>query len=237
MLKPISAIVQPIRNLADLFYPRLCLACQKNLVSVETSICIHCNYNLRPTNYHTITPNPVLERFWGRVELEHAAAAYSFSKGGLLQQLIHQLKYENKPQIGLELGKMYGEALKNTAPYSTVDYIIPVPLHPKKKHLRGYNQAAMLAKGLALSMEKQWSSDYLIRIDNTETQTKKSRLDRFSNVENAFSINNEKAIEGKHLLLVDDVITTGATLEACAQTLLRIPHVKVSVVAVALASS
>jgi len=236
MLKSLSTLVQPILSLVDLFYPRLCLACQKNLVSVETSICLHCNYNLRPTSYHTITPNPVLERFWGRVELEHATTAYSFNKGGLLQHLIHQLKYENKPQIGIELGKMHGSLLKETAPYNTVDYIIPVPLHPKKKHLRGYNQATMIAKGLAMSMEKKWSSDYLIRTDNTETQTQKSRLDRFSNVENAFGINNEQGLEGKHLLLVDDVITTGATLEACAHTLLAIKGVKVSVVAIALAS-
>jgi len=219
-----------------LFYPRLCLACQKKLVSAETSICIHCDYKLTPTNYHTINPNPVLERFWGRVELEHATTAYSFNKGGLLQHLIHQLKYENKPQIGVELGQMYGSLLKDVAPYDSVDYIIPVPLHPKKKHLRGYNQAGMIAKGLALSMEKQWSSDYLIRTDNTETQTKKSRLDRFSNVENAFGINKKADLKGKHLLLVDDVITTGATLEACAHTLLEVDNVKISIVAIALAT-
>jgi ComF family protein len=236
MLKLLTTLVKPFLNLADLFYPRLCLACQKKLVPVETSICIRCDYKLTPTNYHTINPNPVLERFWGRIELEHATTAYSFNKGGLLQHLIHQLKYENKPQIGVELGKMYGSLLKDVAPYNTVDYIIPVPLHPKKKHLRGYNQAAMIAKGLALLMEKQWSSDYLIRTDNTETQTKKSRLDRFSNVENAFGINKKNDLKGKHLLLVDDVITTGATLEACVHTLLEIDNVKISIVAIALAN-
>jgi ComF family protein len=236
MLELLKKAVEPVLNLADLFYPRLCLACQEKLVSAETSICIRCDYKLTPTNYHRINPNPVLERFWGRVELEHATAAYSFNKGGLLQHLIHQLKYENKPQIGLELGKMYGSLLKEVAPYNTVDYIIPVPLHPKKKHLRGYNQAAMIAKGLALSMEKQWSSDYLIRTDDTETQTKKSRLDRFSNVEHAFGIHKKAALEGKHLLLVDDVITTGATLEACAQTLLEVDKVKISLAAIALAN-
>jgi len=236
MRKLLTTLVKPVLNLADLFYPRLCLACQEKLVSAETSICIRCDYKLTPTNYHNINPNPVLERFWGRVELEHATSAYFFNKGGLLQHLIHQLKYENKPQIGLELGKMYGALLKDTKPYDTVDYIIPVPLHPKKKHLRGYNQAAMLAKGLASSMEKQWSSDYLIRTDNTETQTKKARLDRFSNVENAFGIGKRTDLEGKHLLLVDDVITTGATLEACAKTLLEVKNVKVSLVAIALAN-
>lgn len=229
-------LTKPIRSLVELFYPRLCLACQKNLVSEKFSICIHCDYKLTPTDYHQTNPNPVLDRFWGRVELEHATTAYSFTKGGLLQHLIHQLKYEHKPQIGIELGKKYGNEIAKTPPYNTIDWIIPVPLHPKKKHLRGYNQAAMIAKGLAFSMKKQWSSDYLIRKDNTETQTKKSRLDRFSNVEQAFTVTNTKELEGKHLLLVDDVITTGATLEACAQTLLQVEGVKISVLAVALAN-
>lgn len=224
------------KSLIELFYPRLCLACQENLVSEEVSICIHCDYKLTPTNYHKTSLNPVLERFWGRVQLEHATTAYAFTKGGLLQHLIHQLKYEHKPQIGIELGKKYGNKIAQMPPYDTVDWIIPVPLHPKKKHLRGYNQADMIAKGLAFSMEKKWSPDFLIRTDNTETQTKKSRLDRFSNVENAFTIANPKEIEGKHLLLVDDVITTGATLEACAHTLLQIEGVKISVLAIALAS-
>lgn len=236
MLQSLVTLVKPMLNLADLFYPRLCLACQEKLVSAETSICIRCDYKLTPTDYHSTNPNPVLERFWGRVDLEHATTAYTFNKGGLLQRLIHQLKYENKPQIGIELGQMYGSLLKDSLPYSTVDYIIPVPLHPKKKHLRGYNQAAMIAKGLAFSMEKKWSSDYLIRTDNTETQTQKSRLDRFANVENAFGVNNKAEIEGKHLLLVDDVITTGATLEACAQTLLQVDNVKISIMAIALAN-
>ncbi|WMX14942.1 MULTISPECIES: ComF family protein [unclassified Aureispira] len=236
MQTPFQILSKPLLSLVNLFYPRLCFACQKNLISEQTSICIHCNYKLTPTNYHCTSPNPVLERFWGRVELVHATTAYSFSKGGILQHLIHQLKYENKPQIGIELGKMYGSILKDSPLYSTVDYIIPVPLHPKKKRLRGYNQAAMIAKGLAISMGTKWSSEYLIRTNNTETQTKKSRLDRFANVEHAFEIGNGNEIEGKHLLLVDDVITTGATLEACTQTLLQVNNTKVSVAAIALAN-
>ncbi|BDS14531.1 ComF family protein [Aureispira anguillae] len=232
-LQKISTLLQ---NFSDLIYPRLCLACGKKIISKQTCICIHCTYHISPTNYHTLTPNPVLDRFWGRIDLEHASTSFAFNKGGLLQHLIHQLKYENKPQIGIELGKQYGTMLKETAPYNTINCIIPVPLHPKKEHQRGYNQAAAFAEGLAIGMQKRWSSDYLYRVNYTETQTKKSRLDRFSNVQNAFSLKQVEDLKGKHLLIVDDVITTGATLEACAQKLLEIGGVKVSIVAIALAN-
>lgn len=235
-MKYLQSLTAPLRSIINILYPRLCLACEKKIIAKEASLCIHCEYHITPTNYHTMDHNPVLERFWGRVELVHASTSFSFSKGGLLQHLIHQLKYDNKPQIGIELGRMYGNMLKETAPYTSVDYIIPVPLHPKKKHIRGYNQAAMFAQGLAMGMQKECSETYLIRIDNTETQTKKSRLDRFSNVENAFRVTNSDQLKGKHLLIVDDVITTGATLEACAHNLLAIEGVKVSVAAIALAS-
>jgi len=224
-----------MEHFIGLFYPKLCLACGKRPRPEDASICIHCTYHITPTNYHKMPDNPVLERFWGRVELEHASSSFAFSKGGLLQKLIHQLKYENKPEIGIELGKMYGSLLKDTEPYTTVDYIIPVPLHPKKQHSRGYNQATMFAKGLAIGMQKKWSEAYLVRVENTETQTKKSRLDRFSNVEAAFGVALPEEIKNKHLLLVDDVITTGATLEACAIKLLKVEGVKVSLAAIALA--
>lgn len=222
-------------NLIDLFYPNLCFACELRPAPPNRSICLHCEYDITPTNYHLMQDNPVMERFWGRIPLQHASSCFAFTKGGLLQNLIHQLKYENKPQIGIELGKIYGALLKDTPPYNTVDYIVPVPLHPQKKHARGYNQAAMFAQGLALGMDKEWSENFLIKVENTDSQTKKSRLDRFANVESAFGLNNVDKLEGKHLLLVDDVITTGATLEACAATLLEVKDIRVSLAAIALA--
>lgn len=176
-----------------------------------------------------------MERFWGRVLLQRATTAFSFSKGGLLQHLIHQLKYENKPQIGQELGKMYGAMLKEDPFWQAIDYIVPVPLHPKKKHQRGYNQAAMWAIGLSETLGVDWTEEYLIRSDYTTSQTKKTRMERFQNVEDAFFVPNPTAIEGKHLLIVDDVLTTGATLEACALKLLEVPNVRVSVACIALA--
>ena len=225
-----------LNSLLNLWYPDLCFACEQRMRPEGFSICVHCEYKIAPTGYHCLAENPVLDRFWGRVPLVHAATCFEFTKEGLLQKLIHQLKYRNRPEIGIELGRIYGQMLKATVPYSTVDYIIPVPLHPKKKHERGYNQAAMFAKGLATAMEINWSEDYFVRATYTTTQTKKSRTERFANVQEAFVVADQKALEGKHLLLVDDVITTGATLEACASKLLEVDGVRVSIAAIALAN-
>ncbi len=226
----------PFLKIADLIYPDLCFACEKNIPSKNSSVCIQCHYNITPTNYHLKPENPVTDRFWGRIILQHASTSFVFSKGGLLQKLIHRLKYENKPDIGIELGKMYGNQLANTPPYNSVDIIIPVPLHPKKEHFRGYNQATMFAKGLSETMNIPWSESFLIRTENTETQTKKSRTDRFENVQSAFKVAMPDKIKDKHLLLVDDVITTGATLEACAVKLLEVDGAKVSFAAIALSA-
>lgn len=220
----------------DLLYPPLCLGCHDKLLDKGRSICLACERKIKPTNFHLLVDNPVKERFWGRVDLERATSAYTFVKGELLQHLIHQLKYDHRPEIGLELGKLYGSMLADDPFWKTVDCIIPVPLHPKKEHKRGYNQAAKWAAGLAESLDIPSADNYLIRTSFTETQTKKSRMERFTNVEHAFSVQKAETMEGKHLLLVDDVLTTGATLEACALKLLEVKNVRVSVACIALAS-
>ena len=230
-----SLLLKTIKSVFELIYPKLCFACEKQPAGQDRSICISCQYRITPTNYHEMADNPVFERFWGRVELQHASSSFEFSKGGLLQNLIHQLKYGNKPAVGVELGKMQGSRLILVDPYNTVDFIIPVPLHLRKKHNRGYNQAAMFAQGLSDSMHIPWTERHLIRTENTETQTRKSRIDRFENVQNAFEVISPERISNRHLLLVDDVITTGDTLEACAVKLLEVEGVKVSIAAIALA--
>jgi ComF family protein len=226
----------PLDSLLTLLYPNLCLACQESLASVDSVLCVRCQYYISPTSYHLETPNPVLDRFWGRIELVHACTGFIFNKGSALQRLIHELKYNNQPKVGLELGQQCGLLLQEVASYKTVDCIIPVPLHPQKMRHRGYNQAALFGQGIGEILQKPCLENHLIRTKYTDTQTKKSRLERLSNVEEVFSVQEKERLKHQHILLVDDVITTGATLEACALQLLAIEGVKVSIAAIALAS-
>lgn len=217
----------------DLFFPHLCFACQERPPMQGSSICVHCDYGMPPTDYHTMQENPVFQKFFGRLPLQHATAFFNFNKATALRSLIHQLKYRHRPEIGLELGRLYGYRLAEQAAYRNIDAIVPVPLHPKKEHKRGYNQAAMFAQGLSETLCRPHHSDFLRRNTFTETQTKKSRIERFGNVSSVFFVPNPAAIAHKHLLLVDDVITTGATLEACALQLLACTGVRVSIAAIA----
>lgn len=179
--------------------------------------------------------NPFTERFWGRVRLESAAAMCHFVKGGSIQKLIHNLKYEAKQDIGVKMGEEYGRNLKDSLFFKSVEVIVPIPLHPKKERKRGYNQSDLFAKGLASGMKLPWLKDGLHRTKFTETQTAKSRMERFDNVFGAFELGNGPQLMGKHVLLADDVITTGATLEACALKILELPTTKVSLAAIAIA--
>ncbi len=224
------------QKILNLLYPRLCYACNKQNVSKDQTICLSCEYKITPTTYHKMPENPISERFYGRVKINRASSAFSFVKGGLLQDLIHSLKYENKPEIGIELGKIYGAVLKEDEFWKTIDYIVPVPLHEKKKHQRGYNQAAMWGKGLSESLGIPLNENLLIRTDYTESQTKKSRLERFQNVQDVFAVPNPALLAGKKILLVDDVLTTGATIEACSLKLLAAADTEISVVCIALAN-
>lgn len=180
--------------------------------------------------------NPVAQIFWGRVPIFSAAAFYGFNKGGKVQRIIHQLKYKGNQAIGVTVGKLYGYELKESEHFNTVNTIIPVPLHPKRQRKRGYNQSDCFAEGLSESMKVEADCKTLFRAAESETQTKKSRFSRWQNVETIFQLRDMTALQGKHILLVDDVITTGATFEACAQTLLQVPDIKISIAAIAYAS-
>jgi ComF family protein len=218
----------------DLFYPRTCAACGFNLFRNENLICTKCLFYLPKTNFHKDVDNPVARLFWGRVKIEYASSYFYFTKGSRFRKLIHKLKYKGQKQIGFELGKHFGFNLAGS-PFKEIDIIIPVPLHPKKEKKRGYNQSEWIARGIAEAMNKKVETKWLYRSVATQTQTKKTRFERWENVEDIFHLHDIKAVEGKHILLVDDVVTTGSTLEACAKAILMAGNSKVSIVTLAVA--
>lgn len=219
----------------SLFYPRLCAGCNTPLVKGEDILCLHCLADLPRTNYHLYPENPVFRIFTGRVPVTLATSYCRFDKGGRLQHLLHQLKYKGNRAVGHKLGYLFGCELFKNDLYTAVDLIIPVPLHPAKEKKRGYNQSAEIGKGMAESMNRPFVEGNLLREFATSTQTSKGRFERWENVSGIFRVKNSAALSGNHLLLVDDVVTTGATLEACCEPLLTIPGVRVSIATIATA--
>ncbi len=224
-----------LADLIQLFYPKLCFACGKPLMKTEECLCIDCNYNLPQTDFHLAHDNPVTNQFFGKIDIKSATSCYYFSKGGKVQHLVHQFKYMGYKEIGLYVGKGYGLKLRNSFLFQGIDYIVPVPLHPKREKARGYNQAEWFARGLAESMNIGINTKVLRRVIVSETQTNKSRYKRWENVREIFSLGETNGMENKHLLLVDDVITTGSTIEAAAQVLKQIQGVEISICSMACA--
>jgi ComF family protein len=227
-----TSLVTYWRDFWYLFYPKICDACGKSLLHQEEILCTSCLIKLPRTEFHSDPENDLSQVFWGRVPIEQATALMHFVKGSPYRKLIHKLKYQNRPDIGVFLGRELGGELNNSKPFQNLDFIVPVPLHPDKQKIRGYNQAERIAAGISEVMDVPVSSDNLYRNVFTKTQTKKGRYDRWENVSEVFSVRDERELTGKHLLLVDDVITTGATIEACAQVLLKVPDVKVSIASI-----
>lgn len=223
------------KSWVGLFYPRLCAACGRPLFDQEQVICYGCIYALPYTNYHLDEENNVTLMFRGRVILEAGAAMLHFRKGGRVQQLMHQLKYKGMREVGVVLGKRYGYHLKDVYPYGEAVAIIPVPLHPKKLRKRGFNQSEQFAMGLASALGVKVDVDTLIRRKYTDTQTRKTRYKRFENMQAVFEVTDRNSLAGKHVMLVDDVITTGSTLEACIEALQVIQGIKISVITMAMA--
>jgi len=192
--------------------------------------------HLPVTNFHNDYYNPVSKVFWGRINIEYATALYYYKKGNSIQKLIHQLKYHGQKDIGIFLGNILGSELKEINEYKNIDAIVPIPLHRKKLKKRGFNQAEIFAKGLSESMDKELDLDSVYRAKASSTQTRKSRYNRWENVSDIFKIRSNHSLSGKHILLVDDVITTGSTMEACLQTMKQAENIKLSVAAIAYAS-
>jgi ComF family protein len=217
----------------SLLLPRLCHACGDHLLRNEHLICTQCFISIPRTNYHLTTGNPVEQLFWGRCRITRAAAFSFYTRGSRIRRLIHRLKYDGLKEIGFELGKIYGLALKNSEFMNDIDLIIPVPLHKSRQRSRGFNQSECIAEGIAEVTGYQVDINTLVRIRSSDTQTKRSRYERWMNVEGIFTVADPQKIVGRHILLVDDVITTGSTLDACASELLKTEDVKVSIAALA----
>ena len=223
-----------IQDFFSLFYPRLCHSCKKALVKNEECLCSFCHFHLPLTNLHLERENSLTRIFWGRVEIETATALFYFQKGGNVQNLIHQFKYKGKKDIGNYLGQMLAGKLKDNPIWQPVDIIVPVPMHRKKKHKRGFNQSEVIAGGMKEILRKPLTANNLVKIDKTETQTRKTRFKRWENVESVFHVKNPEAFRGKNILIVDDVVTTGSTLEACCQKIKEIRGTRIWVATLAM---
>jgi ComF family protein len=221
-------------DLFELFFPRYCAGCQNQLHHFENALCLHCLMMLPRASIHQLRENKLERLFWGRADVAMATAFLRMSRKGLTHRLVHELKYEGNKEIGQLLGTLFGQELSKIEVWKTVDLIVPVPLHPKKEQLRGYNQSYEIASGVSESMAVPTTKTAIKRKQFTETQTKKLRVERWKNVSDIFEINDSELANKQHILLVDDVITTGATIESCVLALTNNTSIKVSVAALAM---
>ncbi|MBS1620413.1 MAG: ComF family protein [Bacteroidetes bacterium] len=228
-----------LRVLKDSFlhflFPHICSGCGSDLLSSESSLCLRCMDALPETNFEIHPGNPVEKKFWGRLPIEKATAQYYFTKESLIQTLVHRVKYKRDKDLGLQLGRLMGSSIKKSDRFS-VDALIPLPLFPAKEKRRGYNQSLLLCEGISEIMQIPVLNDVISRPQLTETQTRKGRIERWVNMEGKFILQKPEAIQNKHILLIDDVITTGATLESCGAELLKAGTIRLSLATLCYAS-
>lgn len=219
----------------SLLLPRICYGCGNHLMRNENLICTECHVAIPRTSQHNEPDNPVAQLFWGRCQITRAAAFSYYNKGSRIRRIIHNLKYNGISELGPELGSIYGNILKSSGFTDGIDMIVAVPLHPSRKRSRGYNQSELIAAGMSEATGIPVANNVLLRVSKSQTQTRRSRYERWKNVEGIFFTPDPEKLRDRHILLVDDVITTGSTIEACANELLKTEGVKVSVTAIAYA--
>ncbi len=223
-------------SLLQLVFPHVCDGCGSDLLNIESQLCLRCLAAMPETNFEKHAGNPVEKMFWGRLSLVSATAAFYFTKESLMQKLMHQFKYRNNKDLGLQMGRLMGISLKESGRFNSIEALIPLPLFPSKEKKRGYNQATVLCEGIAEIFPLPILKKTVIRPQHTDTQTKKGRIARWKNIEGKFELLNANEIVNKHLLLIDDVVTTGATLEACGSELLKSENVRLSIATLCQAS-
>ena len=222
-------------SLLHLLFPQICAGGANDLVDKDSVLCMRCMSSLPETGFEKFRGNPVEKIFWGRLKIESATAQFYFTKDSLMQRLMHQFKYKGNKAIGLQLGKIMGKQLQISGNF-VVDALVPLPLFAAKQKKRGYNQATVLCEGISLITGIPVLDKAVIRPAHTETQTKKNRIERWKNIEGRFVLSGGVSISGKHVLLVDDVVTTGATLESCGSELLQAEGLKLSIATLCIAS-
>jgi ComF family protein len=229
-MKPRTPFLQ---SLLHLFFPLTCCGCGTELITENILFCIYCQALMPLTCFEFFSGNPIEKIFWGRIRVEAASAHLYFTSGSLVQHSLHLLKYKSVKEIGIYFGQQMGSSLKQSGRFHDCEIIVPLPLFAAREKKRGYNQALLIAEGISMNLKIPVIKDAVCRIKSTETQTKKSRIQRWKNMESTFEVRHSEEISGKHILLVDDVITTGASLEACALALLKVPGLRLSIACLA----
>lgn len=222
-------------SLLHYLFPHNCEGCGTGLAGHDSCLCLRCTDALPETGFERWPDNPIERKFYGRIPLEHATAQYFFTKDSLLQHLVHQVKYRGNKELGLQLGRMMGNVLKHSGRFQA-DLLVPLPLFARRQRKRGYNQSTILCEGMAEVLHLPFRENIITRPEHTETQTRKGRMERWKNIEGKFLLTDPHAIAGKHILLVDDVITTGATLESCGAALLQAEDVRLSIACLCVAN-
>lgn len=228
-------IVILLKSVINILFPKCCFSCLSVLSDNESVLCTSCRHGLPITNFHLNNDHSVTKVFYGRVKIEQATALLRFEKKGITQHLIHSLKYKGYEEIGTFLGDWLGKELSKVASYQDIDAVIPVPLHKRKLRKRGFNQVEKFGQSIAQALSTDYLDDVLLKVSNTSSQTTKGRLTRWLSSQENFHTNNSNNLNGKHILLVDDIITTGATLESCINTLQQHTSVKISIATMAIA--
>lgn len=224
-------------SLLHLAFPHICEGCGTDIITADHYLCAQCLDKLPPTRFERHDNNPVEKIFWGRLPLTAASAKYYFTKGSTLQHLLHQFKYRGRQRLGLYLGSHMGSMFASNPRFADVDALVPLPLFPEKERRRGYNQAMVLCQGISEVWPRPIIPDAVVRITATESQTQKNRMERWQNMEDRFQLSDPAALANKHLLLVDDVVTTGATLEACGRAILEAPNTRLSIATLCISTS